>query len=289
MQSKHISLTYSNMEQQDTRFTKEELFEHLKAIPNVDYVLVSQEAHQDGNTHYHSYVRFSKKPDIRSSRFFDFHGCHPNIQATKKVQAWKTYVKKDGDWLEHPAHQTIFDACKAFQLQEWIEHCINQKIGYPYMEKIWDMCHSPRLNTISERPEGNYQCESLKEYSFEGWNTKSLVIYGESGCGKTNWAKWHMDLPSLFVSHLDVLREFDAGFHKSIIFDDVSLLHMPRESQIHIVDTFDPRAIHCRYRVANIPAGIPKVFSANRRILLNDPAINRRIHVVKVNNYNYEQ
>lgn len=173
-------------------------------------------------------------------------------------------------------------------LQHWIEFCIREKVSYAYMEKIWDMCHMPQVNTITERPSGNYQCEALKTFTFQGWNSKSLVIYGESGCGKSNWAKWHMPLPSLFVSHLDVLREFNPSQHVSIIFDDMSFTHMPRESQIHLVDVFDPRAIHCRYRVANIPAGVPKVFTANKRIFLDDPAINRRIHVVKVNNYNYE-
>ena len=151
------------------------------------------------------------------------------------------------------------------------------------------MCHTPRENTILERPEGNYQCDALKTFAYEAWNLRSLVLYGESGVGKTNWAKWHMPLPSLFVSHLDCLKDYDPGFHKSIIFDDVSFLHMPREAQIHIVDTFDPRSIHCRYRVANVPAKTPKCFTANRRILLDDPAINRRTHVVRINGYNYDQ
>ena len=104
LQAKNIALTYSNIEQQRTSFSHQELLEFLRTLPDVHYVLVSKEHHEDGNTHYHALVTLSKKPDIRNSRFFDYQGCHPNIQACKKVQAWKTYVKKDGDWLS--IHQT---------------------------------------------------------------------------------------------------------------------------------------------------------------------------------------
>ena len=283
-----MALTYSNIEQQNAVFTNEELLEFLRALPNVDYLMVCEEFHESGAKHHHAYVRFKSKPDIRSSRFFDYKGCHPNIQACKKVAAWKNYIKKDGNWLKYPsANVSIFDTCKDLTIQQWIEYCLREKIAYPYMEKIWDMCHRPQLNTITERPTHNYQCDALKTFTFQDWNLKSLVLYGESGCGKTNWSKWHMPLPSLFVTHLDVLRDYDPAFHQSIIFDDVSFLHMPRESQIHLVDTFDPRAIHCRYRVANIPAGVPKVFTANQRIFIDDPAINRRTFVVKINGFNY--
>lgn len=286
MQAKHVALTYSNLEQQGAAFNKEELLAYLQGLSGVQYAMVAREEHQDGNTHFHAYVRFAKKPNIRNNRFFDYKNCHPNIQGCKNVSAWKTYVKKDGDWLEsNKEDQSLFDNCRDMQLQQWIEYCIREKISYMYMDKIWNMCHVTRDNTIAERPEENYQCDALKNFQFQDWKRKSLVLYGESGCGKTNWAKWHMDLPSLFVSHLDSLKDFDSNYHRSIIFDDVCLLHLPRESQIHIVDTYDPRAIHCRYRVANIPAGIPKVFTANRRILLDDPAVNRRINAIRINGF----
>lgn len=202
--------------------------------------------------------------------------------------AWKTYIKKDGDWVEYPTQQSIFDLCKEFDYNGWIEYCVKEKVQAWYCEKIWNVCHVPRENTIYERPEGGVMCEALNQFAFQDWNTHSLILYGESGVGKTTWAKKHIELPCLFVSHLDVLKDYDATFHKGIIFDDVSFMHFPRESQIHIVDNYDPRSIHCRYRVAHIPAGTPKVFTANKRIVMDDPAINRRCRVYKINGYNYE-
>lgn len=251
--------------------------------------MVSMERHQDGNIHFHCLATFSKKKDIRNPRFFDFESVHPNVQACKNVCAWKTYIKKDGDWMEYPTSQSIFDRCYDSNYNDWIEYCVTQKIQSWYCQKIWEMCHVPRENTITERPENGTMCLALEQFEFQDWNQRSLVLYGESGVGKTTWAKRHIPLPCLFVSHLDVLKDYDSTYHRGIIFDDVSFMHFPRESQIHIVDTFDPRAIHCRYRVAHIPASTPKVFTANRRILMDDPAINRRISIQKINGYDYDR
>ena len=215
---------------------------------SVEEVIVSKELHQDGNTHYHVYAKFSRKKDIRNNRYFDYKGIHPNIQSCRNILAWKQYIKKDGDFISYPDSQSIFDYCKASNYQQWIEYCITERIQAWYCTKIWEMCHVPRENTISAPPSEGIMCPALENFRYQEWNRRSLVLYGESGCGKTTWAKSHIELPALFVSHLDVLKDWDSTFHKSIIFDDVSFLHFPRESQIHIVDQYDPRAIHCRYR-----------------------------------------
>lgn len=108
---------------------------------------------------------------------------------------------------------------------------------------------------------------------------KSVILWGKAGCGKTCFAR--AILPkALFVSHMDDLLKYDEGEHDGIIFDDMSFTHMPREAQIHIVDCEQPRSIHCRYQVANIPSGTKKIFTTNNpdgAIFLNgDGAIERR-------------
>lgn len=104
-----------------------------------------------------------------------------------------------------------------------------------------------------------------------------LVLRGPTGCGKTTWAKRNMPIPILFVSHIDTLKKFRTGFHKSIIFDDIDVKHYPRTGQIHLVDFENPRDIHCRHSTAHIPAGIYKCFTCNEWPLIEDEAINRRI------------
>lgn len=105
----------------------------------------------------------------------------------------------------------------------------------------------------------------------------SMVMYGPSGCGKTTAAKGYLP-GALWVTHLDGLAYFDSGIHTGIIFDDMSFKHLPRESQIHLLDWDEPRDIHIRYRTVHIPANTVKIFTCNslQDVFLYDPAICRR-------------
>lgn len=113
-------------------------------------------------------------------------------------------------------------------------------------------------------------------------NVRSLILWGMPGIGKTEFAK--SLLPgALFVSHIDDLRNFDAGEHNGIIFDDMSFFHLPRSAQIHILDWDNPRSIHIRYSVARIPAHTQKIFTTNLFggliFSLEDGAIARRVTI----------
>lgn len=114
-------------------------------------------------------------------------------------------------------------------------------------------------------------------------SNKSLVIIGPAGCGKTTIAKHFAPKPSIFVTHIDVLKQFIPNYHKSIIFDDISFTHWPRETQISLTDCEQPRSIHIRYGTATIPANIPKLFTGNRNPLDSmDPAIARRTKYITI-------
>lgn len=126
-------------------------------------------------------------------------------------------------------------------------------------------------------------CEPLETYRWNPQQHPVLSIVGRAGCGKTTWAKQHAPKPALFISHIDQLRLFKPGYHKSIIFDDMDIRHWPRTSQIHLIDFDNPRAIHLRHVVATIPAGTVKIFTSNDDIVdLSDPAIRRRIYKITV-------
>ena len=113
---------------------------------------------------------------------------------------------------------------------------------------------------------------------------KALVIVGASGIGKTVIAKRLIRKPALFVSHIDQLKSFRSGYHQGIVFDDVSFKHTPITNQIAITDYDNPRAIHCRHAIANIPARIMKIFTCNDAPLeLEHEAIARRIQLIQCN------
>lgn len=43
----------------------------------------------------------------------------------------------------------------------------------------------------------------------------------------------------------------------------MSFLHLPREGQIHLVDTADESQVHARYEMVEIPAGTPRIITTN--------------------------
>jgi hypothetical protein len=65
----------------------------------------------------------------------------------------------------------------------------------------------------------------------------------------------------------------------------MSYLHLPRESQIHLVDVLDDREIHARHCNGFLPAGTARIMTTNKpleKILLMDDAIVRRLQVWSV-------
>lgn len=288
LQTKNIFLTYSNIQQQSANFNKQELFDHLKSLPfrsPITYLVVGHELHEDGNDHFHAAISLSEKCQIRSETFFDFKGVHPNIQSARNIFTVQKYCKKDGDYLEHGQtneHLAYLEDCE--DKLSWILYCIAKKIPAAYSDQLWQLCKQKPTNTITE-PIPGVMCSQLETFQYNG--VQPLVIVGPTGCGKTTWVINNAPKPALLITHLDRLRDLRPEYHKSIIFDDLSFLHLPRESQIHLTDYHLPRDIHVRYRIANIPAGIPKYFTANTRPFIDDPAINRRIHVVNIINNIY--
>jgi len=272
--------------------SKEALLVHLACKADIAYYLIAQEKHKDGSAHLHCCVEF-KGIQRHGVKWLDFEGKHPNKQDPRSWAACKTYCKKDGDFIETQAQEDVSSdeeppemglsaTCSEHATQEsWYAYCVDRKISFSYAEFFWNRLHSDFATLLEGAVEGTMvpELESLA-YVQDG---KCLVLIGESGSGKTTWAKKVIPKPALFVSHIDELKSFRVGFHKSIIFDDVDFNHYPRTSQIHLVDFENPRAIHCRHAIARIPAGIFKIFTCNSDpLLLSDEAIRRRCRVVRM-------
>lgn len=113
----NCTLTYPQCESD-----KQCLFDYLLQLKHgsgplpisVEKLLVAQEEHEDGGKHYHCYIRFSAKPNIRNERFFDFDGHHPNIQSTRSVPKWIEYCTKEDteplanfEWKSPPTKQAL--------------------------------------------------------------------------------------------------------------------------------------------------------------------------------------
>lgn len=292
--ARNAFLTYSNLEQQsitDATAWRFDLVAFLIDQFKPEYILHCLERHIDGNNHVHCLVKFGRKLDIDGRRFY-FGGVKCNVQAAKKIPAVIHYIKKDGEWDEYGSCNepesiptssiNFFEIARNTDYEGWINECIMLKLPYGYSEAIWNHISKKSVNTIDEdTPINGTMIPSLRTYVLPS-NYKSIILLGPAGCGKTTYAKTVCEKPALFVTHLDVLKEFNPTIHKSIIFDDMDFRYLPRCTQIHLVDTENPRAIHRRYGITTIPAGISKYFTCNEYPFIDDEAIKRRTKLINI-------
>lgn len=267
--------------------SKESLLEFLQGKAPVRSFVIAHELHKDQGSHLHACVEF-KEIQRRSVDWLDFKGKHPNKQDPRKWAACQQYTKKDGDYIESEQRQELegsLEEIVALASSEscWMQYCVDNKITFQYARWYWDRYADQDISITSNEHVGVI-CESLKSLIFDDSSRKALVLRGPSGCGKTTWAKINAPKPALFVSHIDQLKKFLTGFHKCIIFDDVSFNHFPRTAQIHLLDFDNSRAIHCRHATATIPSGIHKIFTCNEwPVTRGDPAIERRMRCFQIN------
>lgn len=294
LNTKHVFLTYPQCD-----LSVSGLLARLKELcPNANYYCVSSERHESGELHRHAIMQFAEPFRTRDQRYFDVSNFHPNLQGARNPSKVREYVQKGGDFLEEgiwvdPLERRAKEAVSAEEIEKkasemqfgaylaWAS--VNRVM---YAKEIWAAMRHVDVNTIVEyKPDASHiNLAFYRLFHAEPPipKNKAIVIVGASGIGKTVMAKAICLKPALFVSHIDTLKEFKAGYHKSIIFDDVSFKHTPITNQIAICDYEDSRAIHCRHRVAHIPAKVQKIFTCNEDPLeVEHEAIARRIHLIR--------
>lgn len=308
--SKTICLTYSNVSKQANQGNRSQ--EHL-LLPDatsitqfirdkhqregIQYLCVSTERHKDGERHYHCAIKLKQPLRTRNQRFWDIFGLHPNVQSARQFTAWVKYVKKDGDYIEEgflpenkPTMQEVIEQAKTMDKLEFLSWMSVNKFNYA--TTIWEMAHPDLTHTITAEMVLNTLDRVdpilIKTFVEHRWDqSKVLILWGDTGLGKTSMAKIMVPKPALMVSHLDDLKKFRSGYHLGIIFDDVSIKHLPETAQIHLLDSFDTRSIHVRYGTVTIPKDTKKIITCNDFPVSDIPAIQRRIQHFKVTKFIY--
>jgi len=291
--SQTIGLTYPQ-----SKLTLQQLNDWINtefADYSVKHYVIGTECHKDGGTHYHVAIKLGKPINTRDERFGDILGEHPNILRPRNYRHWVLYCKKDGTFKEEgsldtrptvvrPTEEEIVQRSKSTTKLEFLVWAGVNKISYG--EKIWDLANATDGITLTAgQTWDGIMKPCLQNFAFNlDWvGPKALILIGESGTGKTTWAKTNIPKPCLFVTHIDELKMFRANYHVSILFDDVSFKHYPIQAQIHLVDYYDSRSIHVRYGIATIPAKTIKIFTCNEDpVNLQDPAVARRCKVVRI-------
>lgn len=286
--SKRWAITLNNPEQ-----SPEELWDQTI----MSYLIVGKEVASTGTPHYQTYMETNQKLTMGSLKAKLLQiwnkACHLE-PARGSLDQNQTYCKKEGQWTEfgtpmkQGARTDLSSAIAAIvsgsSMRElWMEHS-QVMVKYSNGMKLAYQNLSPQLNTGMST---TYSLDSfLPVAGLDVENIKSIILWGPAGIGKTYFAR--ALLPNaLFVSHIDELLKYDPREFNGIIFDDMSFMHYPRETQIHIVDFDMPRALHCRYSVATIPAGTPKIFTTNVEgghiFNAGDKAIQRRLQIYAIN------
>lgn len=287
-----IFLTYSQCSLEPNT-----ILDNLKKLDklNIKNYIIAQESHKDGNKHIHVYLLLNSKINIRDNRYFDMGEFHPKIEGCRSWKAVIKYVTKDGSYISNYDQKVIDDIIKD-----------NMKVGELYTkardlakdgkvkEGIEVLEHSKTVRDLvihGNAIQKNLRLLAVKrrspDFSIEQFNvsfnwdrTKSLVLWGPTNTGKTSLAKALLP-KALFVTHKDMLKQYDELEYEGIIFDDMSFKHWPREAQIHIVDFDNDRQIDVKHGMAVIPAKTPRIFTTNMMpaeiMLANDGAIARRI------------
>lgn len=313
--SQTACITYSNVEQQSTRAneihpiypfkleqepildrsTIRQFFRSGNIGENLQYLCIASEQHKTGQWHFHVAAKWSTPFRSRNERVFDIGRIHPNVQSARKFSAWVKYVKKDGDYIEEgyyednkPTEKEIIERAKSMDKLQFLAYMSVNKLHYA--SQIWEMAHPDLTHTITAEMVFNTidRCDPviIKAFITDTWDdTKVLVLWGDTGLGKTSMAKILVPKPALMVSHLDDLKKFRAEYHKGIIFDDVSIQHLPETAQIHLLDYLDTRSIHVRYGTVTIPKNTPKIFTCNNFPVSDIPAIRRRIQSVRITKF----
>lgn len=289
MSSFKFDSLYAFLTYPQSSFTHDELHEFLNSVRTVEWARVCTELHEDGHPHLHVVCKFVSRLQSRNARVFDFRERHPNIQSVRSVSKSLAYVAKDGQFTDYGSvptggpkrsHQEALDLASDPDESKYLRACLEARVPFQYAKRFRELAFTDTSGTIDALYEAllQWECPQLQQQTLP--ENTSAVVVGPSGCGKSSWAKRVAPKPALWVSHIDTLRGYRAGYHKSIIFDDMCFAHMPLQAQIHLVDWIDQRQIHCRYGTATIPAKTVKIFTCNEYPFTRHPAIERRTKLI---------
>lgn len=271
------------------------IFNLLDSYAPVAGAVLARELHADGQPHFHAYVEFADRLDRRLTDQLDALGKHPNVRPKrypKERHDAAEYCRKGDQWIEYGTCETQDQETPSSTLLDLIEGCdsfgdvlnlsFSAPIPYQLAKAAWNYlgATTPRTWLPGETYGGQISSRDLLDLNWvDDEPPTSLIICGQSGLGKSSWAIANMPRPALVIRHLEDILHFRREFHNSLIFDDVSLTHLPRTTQLQIVDREQNCSIHVRHVVARIPEFVPRVFTCNPGYLpvdLADPAIARR-------------
>lgn len=255
---------------------------------NITEYIIASEKHVDGHDHLHVFLKLNKRLNITSASFYDLANNHGNYQACRSPKRVQKYCTKDGNFIADPPYIPPVEKEKPWQkaLSIATEGDVNKAMESLATHEA--TCRDlilhrdailksfTAMQPIAPLPSSRPLTDFGELFTWD--RTRILILSGDTNTGKTTLATSLLP-KALFVRHMDRLGDLREG-HDGIIFDDMSFKHYPDEAQIHVCDTAMTSDIHIRYRMANIPAGTPRIITTNKKpwevFNIENPAIARR-------------
>nr|AIJ49793.1 C1 protein [Tomato yellow leaf curl virus - KISR] len=253
--AKNYFLTYPNCS-----LSKEEALSQLKNLEtptNKKYIKVCREFHENGEPHLHVLIQFEGKYQCKNQRFFDLSSptrsahFHPNIQAAKSSTDVKTYVEKDGDFIDfgvfqidgrsarggqQSANDAYAEALNSGSKSEAL-NILKEKAPKDYILQFHNL--NSNLDKIFQEPPAPYispflsssfnqvpeelevwVSENVMSSAARPWRPNSIVIEGDSRTGKTMWAR-SLGPHNYLCGHLDLSPKVYSNDAWYNVIDDV--------------------------------------------------------------------
>lgn len=289
--AKTVFVTWSQVPE---GLTKEHVFQvFVDSDPSVLFGIVCAERHRDEGNHIHACIGYRSKRNFKDARRYDLMGCHPNWKSARVPAAAVAYCRKEDPeplvFGDLPGDEASFlelargGHTESAILQFATKHPKTYVVSKPQIES--------NLRALAPRVLGrSYPLESFiyapKPFCWS--REQCLFIRGDSGTGKTEWAKALASINGgtyCFVRDKEALKEFKPG--QTVIFDDFDFTDWPRERVIHLLDVENEAQINVKYSMVRLPAGTPRILTTNRTLAElfpfdNIAPIERRVFVVDV-------
>ncbi|OMJ15148.1 hypothetical protein AYI70_g7458 [Smittium culicis] len=232
----------------------------------------------DGIKQIHCYLHYCPKKNLKAHNSFKIDGYCPEITT---VHSMDSVIRK---CFSLDKFHLNFDSLrlKKFRLSPaqriFISASQSEAMDIVYTDKKLSnhLLNSPRKLI-------NHQFKEIPEINQWDRNEHCLWLYRDTRNEKTAYALTLFEKPLVVSSYRMLLDLRDE--HDGIVFDDMSFTNLSHEESIYITDLKLPRPIKIKELKTEviIPAGMPRVFTSNKKIFNFHPAIQRRLVFINCN------
>nr|ASU11082.1 replication associated protein [Tomato leaf curl New Delhi virus] len=276
-----------------------ELLKNIECPSDKLFIRVAQERHQDGSLHLHALIQFKGKAQFRNPRHFDVthpnnsSQFHPNFQGAKSSSDVKSYIEKDGDYIDwgvfqidgrsarggqQTAHDAAAEALNSGSVEAALD-ILREKLPKDFLFQY----HNLKANLeriFTPRSEGYVSPFSISSFdrvppelvdwanvnvvcaAARPFRPISIIVEGDSRTGKTMWARC-LGPHNYLCGHLDLSPKVYSNDAWYNVIDDVDP-HYLKHFKEFMGAQRDWQSNTKYGKPVMIKGGIPTIFLCNK-------------------------